>query len=117
MPRGFRFGRGGGAGGLLSGPLNPRQQQVELAEQAVELPLDAVQAHLELGGWTALGQAGAVEPLDAVLDRLQALGQRADAAGEPFDVGGRGQVERAQRHLLRLGRLLAGVEGPVRSHP
>ena len=44
---------------------------------------------------------------------LEALGQRADATGQPFDVGRGGEVERAESDLLGLGGLLAGVEGPA----
>ena len=40
--------------------------------------------------------------VDAVLDRLDALRDRAQAALEALDVGGRGKVQRAHRRALRL---------------
>ena len=52
-----------------------------------------------------------VEPVDAVLDALQALRDRAHAAREALDVGGRGDVEGVVRDLLGLDGLLARLEG------
>ena len=52
----------------------------------------------------------AVELVDAVLDRVEALRHRPDAAREPLEVGGRRQVERAERDGLGLGGLLARLE-------
>src|SRR5205807_3004128 len=52
-----------------------------------------------------------VEPVHRVLDALESLGDRAQAPGEPLDVGGRGDSKGAHRHLLRLHRLLARLEG------
>ena len=49
--------------------------------------------------------------MDAVLDALQALGDRAQAPRQAFDVGGGGQVQGPHRDLLGLGGLLAGVGG------
>jgi len=51
-----------------------------------------------------------VEPVEAVLDALEALRDRPHATGEALDVGGRGDVQRPHRHLLGLGRLLLRVE-------
>ena len=67
--------------------------------------LDRRQARLH-----AARRERAVEPVDAVLDALQAVRDRAQPPGQPFDVGGRGDVQRAHRHLLGLGGLLARVE-------
>ncbi len=49
--------------------------------------------------------------VDFVLDLLEALRERAQAALEPLDLARRGQVERRHRRLLGLLRLLAGAEG------
>ena len=56
------------------------------------------------------GGEALVEAVDAVLDALEALGDRAHAAREALEVGRRGDVERADRDLLRLGGLLARLE-------
>ena len=59
--------------------------------------------------WSA-GEA-LVEAVDAVLDALQALGDRPHAPREALDVGGRRDVERPEGDLLSRGGLLAGLEG------
>ena len=51
--------------------------------------------------------------MHAVLDALQALGDRTQAPRKPFDVGGGGNVEGAERELLSLGGALSRVEGPA----
>ncbi len=48
--------------------------------------------------------------MHTVLDALQALRDRAQAAREAFDVGGRRQVQRAERKLLGLGGAIARIE-------
>ena len=64
---------------------------------AVERPLEAREA--------------LVEAVDAVLDALQALGDRPHAPREALDVGRGREVQRAERDLLGLGGLLARLEG------
>ena len=59
-----------------------------------------------------MGGEHAIEAVNPVLDPLQPLRDRAQPARQPFDVGGGGDVERAHRQLLRLGRLLARIERP-----
>ena len=43
----------------------------------------------------------AVDDVPDNLDVLEALGERADTPLQPFQVGGRGEVERAHRRVLR----------------
>ena len=57
------------------------------------------------------GREARVEPVHGVLDSLEPLRDRAQAPGEPLDVGGRRDSQGAHRHLLRLHRLLARLEG------
>ena len=52
-----------------------------------------------------------LDAVERVLDPLEALGDRAQPAGEALDVGRRRDVERPHRGLLRLDRLLARLEG------
>ena len=57
------------------------------------------------------GAQALFELVERVLDSLEALGHRAQAPGHALDVGGGRQVQCAERRLLRLDRLLAGLEG------
>ena len=54
----------------------------------------------------------AVEPVDAVLDALEPLGDGAQPARQALDVGRGRDVQRAQRGLLRLAGALARLERP-----
>ena len=76
---------------------------------AVDLRLDRREALLDPRGAVEILHPGldAVEP---VLDALEALRDRAQAAGQALEVGGGREVERAHRHLLGLGGLLASLE-------
>ena len=58
----------------------------------------------------ALRDERPVEAVHAVLDALEPVRDRAQPPREPFDVGGRRDVQRAHRDLLRLRGLLARVE-------
>ena len=53
---------------------------------------------------TARRREPLLEPVDRVLDALEPLRERAQAAGDALDVGRRGQVEGAHRGLLGLRR-------------
>ena len=62
-------------------------------------------------GAAAAAARPVLEPVEGVLDALEALGDRAQPPRQPLDVGGRRDVQRAHRRLLRLHGLLAGLEG------
>src|SRR6266487_4194347 len=49
--------------------------------------------------------------VEAILDRLESVGQRAKALLQPLELGGRRDVERSHRGALRVGGALAGAEG------
>ena len=91
-----------GAGFVLGGALGGL---AELARERADLVLDRRQARVD----AAAGERP-VEAVDGVLDPLKALGDRAQPAREPFDVGGGRDVERTHRELLRLRGALARVE-------
>src|SRR3979490_835415 len=84
--------------------------------QPRELPLHALEPLGARAGAAGASQA-LVEPVEAVLDALEALRDRPHPAGEALDVGGRRDAQRPHRHPLGLGRLLLRVErareGPV----
>ena len=51
-----------------------------------------------------------VEPVEAVLNRLEPLGDAPQPSRQPLEIAGRGQVQRAHRDLLGAGGALAGLE-------
>ena len=55
--------------------------------------------------------APAPQPVDLVLERLDPVGQRPDAPGQPLEIAGAGDVDGVQRGALGSGRSLAGAEG------
>lgn len=71
----------------------------------VQLGLDRAEPRLDAGVREPL-----VEPVDAVLDRFEALRDRAQPAGQALDVGSGRDVQRAHRSLLCLYGALACFE-------
>ena len=57
------------------------------------------------------GAGPVLEPVERVLDALEALGDRPQPAGQALDVGRRRDVQRAHRRLLGLDGLVPRLEG------
>src|SRR5512133_286433 len=87
-------------GGRRLGRRLPRRRRAQLDE----LLGDRVERELQRG-------QALVEAVDAVLDALQALGDRAHAPRETLDVGRRRDVQRPEGDLLSRGGRLARLEG------
>jgi hypothetical protein len=100
----------GSALGRLASRRQGRAQGGDLLAERGQPRFDRRQAVGLAAGGAQSGHA-LVQAVDAVLDPLEALRDRAHAPRKAFDVGGGGDVERPEGHLLGLGGALSRLEG------